>query len=449
MQYCLGHPIEGYYMNQRNPIFGPKGDFVTSPEISQLFGEMIAVWLFTQWQGAESPGSVQLVEFGPGKGTLMDDILRTFKRLFATVKANPNVEVHLLENSQSLRDTQREKLSGLGYKLQWHETIESIPKSPTQFTMLIAHEFFDALPIHLLRKTEKGWDETLVGSTELIPDPGSESTSLDTTRRPQLSFVNYGDPTPKSTVLGNSSPRFSDVPVGLGVEVSPEAYRIARKVGELLSRKKGEDDKEGLGGCGLIIDYGRNEVPWLTLRAFKDHKPVPVFNRPGECDITANVDFAYLTEAMQDLGWCIITRYSLVSPTKLTPGSSACLTVSVYPPITQRNFLLAMGLSERIKFFAEQCEKANDEERWKRISDGALRLVDPLGMGGQYMFLGISSNPYTDESGSVIEGSGYPFRMEASGDAATAAAGTDEGVSGQGRGQQQQKENGSVQEQQS
>jgi len=149
--------------------------------------------------------------------------------------------------------------------------------------------------------------------------------------------------------------------------VSPDAYRIARKVGELLQSGKDVDGKPSVGGCGLIVDYGGAKPSEDSLRAFKNHSVVDLFYRPGECDITANVDFGYLTEAMQDI-------------------------VSVVGPISQRSFLSGMQLEERTKALASAAES---EQRKHEIQNASNRLIDPEGMGTQYQFLGIVSENVT------------------------------------------------------
>jgi len=178
---------------------------------------------------------------------------------------------------------------------------------------------------------------------------------------------------PKQTaatlVLGLSSPRFKALPIGSTIEVSPTSFVTARKVGELLSRSgstsEGETVNASPGGCGLIVDYGGAKAYGDSFRAFKDHKIVDVFHRPGECDLTANVDFAYLQEAMEDL-------------------------VTTHGPISQSSFLERMGLQLRV---AALVRNAQTEERGAAIQDAAQRLVDRTGMGKEYQVMGITSKP--------------------------------------------------------
>ncbi|TFK74089.1 DUF185-domain-containing protein, partial [Pluteus cervinus] len=318
MQMCLSHPTHGYYTNPEHEVFGRQGDFITSPEISQVFGELLAVWLISQWMDKGLP-PIRLVELGPGRGTLMEDVLRVFAQLDA-VKSHLT-QVHLVETSLTMRALQQERLAprstAMGFRLDWYDSIYDIKDSPDEYTMLIAHEFFDALPIHLLQKSQQGWHEVLVASQEYAAQQQANSTSTSTTPKYPFHRVLTPTPTPISSILGSSSPRFQTIPEGGQLEVSPFAFRMARQVGFLLSQNR-------VGGAGLIIDYGGDNCFGDSFRAFKDHKLADVFEQPGECDLTANVDFAYLKESMADL-------------------------VTPHGPLPQGEFLESMGLGIRLK----------------------------------------------------------------------------------------------------
>ncbi|KAJ3504155.1 hypothetical protein NLJ89_g8088 [Agrocybe chaxingu] len=366
MQLCLSHPTHGYYMNTAHEVFGSKGDFITSPEISQIFGEYASL-------GNEKI-PFRLVELGAGRGTLMDDMLRVIAELNPTKQ---EINVHLVETSPAMRALQDAKLtcdSRPNVLLHWHDSISEIPTT-SEYTMLVAHEFFDALPIHVIQKMETGWHEVLISSDTQGPtqsigvndapasQPASESAQ---TALPPLRRGLARQPSAASTLLGHSSPRFQNLPVGSTLEVSPTAFRIARKVGELLEAgRQLEGDKLSAGGCGLIIDYGGAHASSNSFRAFKDHKIVDVFHEPGNCDLTANVDFAYLTEAMNDL-------------------------VATYGPITQGSFLERMGLQLRLQGLLKA---AKTDDQGERLKEAATRLVDPSGMGKEYQVLGITNKP--------------------------------------------------------
>ena len=152
MALCLGHPLHGYYMS-RDP-FGAAGDFTTAPEISQIFGELIGVWCVNAWAALGSPAQFALVELGPGRGTLMADLLRAAKAVPEFVAA---AQVHLVEMSPVLRAAQKAKL---GDAVNWHDTVASLPALPS---LIIANEFFDALPIRQFEMRDGQTYERAVG----------------------------------------------------------------------------------------------------------------------------------------------------------------------------------------------------------------------------------------------------------------------------------------------
>ncbi|KAI0701907.1 S-adenosyl-L-methionine-dependent methyltransferase [Cerioporus squamosus] len=371
MQMCLSHPSAGYYMNPSNAVIGSRGDFITSPEISQVFGELLGVWLLSQWMLAGQARKIRFVELGPGRGTLMHDMLRVFSQFPAARSVVE--EIHLVETSPAMRSAQEAKLGPLaqsnGWNLTWRDAIDDIPHDASKFTLVVAHEFFDALPFHLLQKTEQGWRELLIASG---PDPaaptplrGAAGPSLDfssvsptKTLAARLRQVLSSTPTASSTLLGLSSPRFQKLPVGSRVEVSPASFKIARQVAELL-HEEGSDGVRSAGSA-LIVDYGSDRAYGNSFRAFKYHKIVDVFYRPGECDLTVNVDFAYLQEAVTDLA-------------------------SHHGPIPQALFLHRMGLQARVNALKASAE----DKRKKQIEDAASRLVDPTGMGSQYKVMAL------------------------------------------------------------
>ncbi|KAI0322135.1 S-adenosyl-L-methionine-dependent methyltransferase [Amylostereum chailletii] len=372
MQLCLSHPTEGYYMNPENAIFGTHGDFITSPDISQVFGQLLGIWLLSQYMLSAQGQEIELVELGPGRGTLMDDVLRTLMQL--PHSANVSKTVHLVETSQSVRRLQADLLSGwgqYGVSIQWHDSIDTVIQKNGAFTMLLAHEFFDALPFHLIEKTQQGWHEVLLTSakdpaakTVLRPSnisgPAKAHLDIDTTLTsstgPRLRPVLSHSPSPISTLLGSSSPRFQAMPIGSRIEVSASGFQSARKIGEMIAGP-------GRNGCALIVDYGGDHVYGNSFRAFKDHKQVDPFHLPGKCDLTVNVDFAYLKEAMAG-------------------------TAAVHGPLDQHTFLKRMGLDTRVKGLTEA---AKDPVRKETIRNAAERLVDLTGMGKQYQVLGLTS----------------------------------------------------------
>src|SRR5262249_40477881 len=172
MGLCLGHPTHGYYTT-RDP-FGRAGDFITAPEISQMFGELIGLWAAAVWQMMGSPAQVALAELGPGRGTLMADALRAARVVPAFAAA---LHVHLIETSPVLQRRQQNALDAVGVPIAWHREFALVPRGPA---IVIANEFFDALPVHQAVKTESGWHERMVGI-------GADG---------QLTFALYPDPIP-------------------------------------------------------------------------------------------------------------------------------------------------------------------------------------------------------------------------------------------------------------
>jgi NADH dehydrogenase [ubiquinone] 1 alpha subcomplex assembly factor 7 len=186
MQEALTNPVKGYYTT-KDKVLGSHGDFVTSPEISQMFGECIGIWLIHEWRKMGSARPFQLVELGPGHGTLMQDILRTIMKLVPNELAN--LSVHLVETSQTMRKVQQARLCGYyqqkpesgdddssdhqaiskqGPTVKWYSRVNDVPKD---FTFFIANEFFDALPIHKFVKDAGCWQEILVDIDQSVSEP--------------------------------------------------------------------------------------------------------------------------------------------------------------------------------------------------------------------------------------------------------------------------------------
>ncbi|KAJ7702039.1 S-adenosyl-L-methionine-dependent methyltransferase [Mycena metata] len=373
MQLCLSHPTFGYYMSSKNPIFGPQGDFVTSPEISGVFGELLGVWLAAQWMSTSPRLPIRVVELGPGRGTLMADVLR----VVAQFVGKQLKTVHLVETSTTLRALQDTRLAPsaekYGCTVEWHDSVEQIVKTEAEYTMVLAHEFFDALPVHSIQRTDQGWQEVLIALAE------SDPTESESKPHPRLRYVLSPHPTAASTLLGLSSPRFRHTPVGGRVEVSPVGFKTMRKVGELLCHTP--DIKASL-GCGLIVDYGGPRAFAESFRAFKNHAIVDPFTTPGECDLTANVDFSYLQEAVADLG------------------------LRTHGPLPQAAFLERMGLGVRVESLVSRVSSSPGSEgqgdRTAALRSAAQRLVDPAGMGSEYAVLGLGGEP-------TPEGVVWPF----------------------------------------
>lgn len=250
MAECLQHPQHGYYTT-RDPL-GAAGDFITAPEISQMFGEMIGLALAQAWMDQGAPAGFALAELGPGRGTLMADILRATRQVPGfTAAAN----LHLVETSPVLRALQAKALPDA----VWHDSVESLPKAPL---FLIANEFFDALPIRQFQRHDAGWQERVVGIG------ADQSLVLGRTPAAPLAFL---------------ADRLSDTKPGDIVEHCPALSGIITKVSAQIADH---------GGAALIIDYGDWQSQGDTLQALAGGAYADPFAQPGQADLTAHVDFA-------------------------------------------------------------------------------------------------------------------------------------------------------------
>ncbi|KAL8871413.1 MAG: hypothetical protein Q9174_002748 [Haloplaca sp. 1 TL-2023] len=454
MRQCLTSPNGGYYTTHREgrDQFGTKGDFVTSPEISQVFGELLGVWLVAEWmlQGRKKHG-VEIIEVGPGRGTLMQDVLRTisnFKSLASSIE-----NVYLVEASPSLRATQKELLCGdsaletvsAGYRstsryaglpITWCEDIRFVPNEADKTPFIFAHEFFDALPIHAFQSVPPSPlpTQTLATPTspislnrttseaqkpqwrELLVTPAAESSTMISS----TSSSNLKDPkaefqltlakasNPSSLLLPTLSPRYKSLLAtpGSTIEISPETHsyvaEFARRIGGSHPTSKTSSSsptppaphKTEASGAALILDYGpATTIPNSTLRGIRAHQLVSPFSNPGEVDLSADVDFTGLVEA----------------------ALNASERVEVHGPVEQGVFLEQLGIQDRMKMLFKGLEKeagntaqavntAEDgqtgqnvvtediEVRKKSIREGVERLTSRIpgrGMGTLYKALAI------------------------------------------------------------
>jgi SAM-dependent MidA family methyltransferase len=256
MAEALLNPTYGYYTT-RDPL-GAAGDFTTAPEISQMFGEMIGLCLAQAWLDQGRPAPFILAELGPGRGTLMADILRATRSVPGFGDA---ARLHLVEASPSLRDKQR---ATLGARATWHDSVETLPQDAPLF--LVANEFFDALPIRQFLRRGPGWAERLVG----LQDDRLAFGLGEVLAQPALAH------------------RLEDTQEGDLVEICPQAPAIAQAIGARI---------EARGGVALLIDYGDWCSLGDTLQAVRAHETVSPLAAPGTADLTAHVDFETLAKA--------------------------------------------------------------------------------------------------------------------------------------------------------
>ena len=325
------HDAEGGYYATREP-FGAAGDFITAPEISQMFGEMLGLWCVQVWRDQGQPKQKRLVELGPGRGTLMADALRAAK---AAPEFLVGLEVVLIESSPVLRQAQAEKLPieelrDSGVTIRWAAHFDDSLTDRALF--VLANEFFDALPVRQYVKTQTGWRERMIVAKD---------ESLD--------FALAHLPTPSAIIPASRA----GAPDGGAYEVSPASTALVEAIARTIAEK---------GGGALFLDYGYGEEAGFgeTLQAVGGHKFADVLAEPGENDLSAHVDFAALGEAAKHGG------------------------AAVYGPNTQGAFLAELGLTSR----AEQLIKANPGAAQSLLT-AVARLIGPDQMGTLFKALAI------------------------------------------------------------
>jgi len=330
MEAALADPDFGYYMT-RDP-FGARGDFITAPEISQIFGELIGLWCAALWLQLDSPQRVHLVELGPGRGTLMADVLRATKSVPGFAQA---VQVHLVEMSPKLEQIQHQTLENSGHNIHWHPNIEDVPQGLTFF---IANEFFDALPIQQFIHTDKGWCERQV--------------NLNANNEFEFS-VSANVTSPQDTGI---SPQLWGLTQGSIVETCTPARSIVKALSTRI---------EANGGAALIIDYGYlKPAAGDTLQAVSDHKFADVLQNPGEQDLTAHVNFSSLAHAARQSG------------------------AQVFGPVSQAQFLTGLGIDARVAGLTKTTTAAQTHD----IKTAAHRLTAPEQMGTLFKVMAITAS---------------------------------------------------------
>lgn len=320
MTECLLHPTLGYYTT-RDPL-GPQGDFITAPEISQMFGELIGLSLAQCWIDQGRPGRFTLAELGPGRGTLMADMLRATQGVDGFHAA---ADIVLLEASPTLRTIQAKTLDA--YAPRWITSVTDLPDSPL---LLVANEFFDALPIRQFIRDDSDWRERLIGMKD-------ESLAFGQgPRSPQIALKN----------------RLEDTQDGDLVELCPSAIPIITVIAGRIATH---------GGAGLILDYGDWHSLGDTFQALHAHKPIDPLSSPGQADLTAHVDFEPLASAARAAG-CAHSR--------LTP---------------QGVFLERLGITAR----AQALAKPLSGSKLEALIAAHRRLTHPEEMGNLFKVLGL------------------------------------------------------------
>jgi NADH dehydrogenase [ubiquinone] 1 alpha subcomplex assembly factor 7 len=328
MRLCLTHPQYGYYVN-RDPL-GSGGDFVTSPEISQMFGELIGLWMGSVWQQMGAPENVRIIELGPGRGTLMHDALRAAKIIKGFTDA---LVVHLVEISPALQQVQQRMLDDLGVAVLWHNRIEEVPPGPT---IIIANEFIDALPVHQAVKQASGWHERVI---EIAPDGhfviGAAREALP----------HFEAALPRALRKSPEGAIFEWRADGIAIE-------IGRRV---------RDE-----GAALIIDYGHAHFGLGdTLQAVAGHSFTDPLRAPGQADLTAHVDFEALAQCAEIIG------------------------ARIHGPIRQRDLFLRLGIVQRAT--ALKAHAAPDKAAEIDIALARLIAEGARGMGELFKAIAIAA----------------------------------------------------------
>ncbi len=319
MSLCLTDPAHGYYM-RRDP-FGARGDFITAPEISQMFGELVGLWMASVWKQMGAPENVRVIELGPGRGTMMRDAMRAAKVMAGFREA---AVLHLVEISPPLKAHQEETLRELPVPMFWHASLKDVPAGPA---IIVANEFFDALPVNQAVKAQDGWHERRVG----VDEAG------------RLAFTVAPAPLPHIARL--LPPSVREAPAASVFEWRSNA--VAMEMGLRIARDS---------GAALVIDYGHAySAPGDTLQAVGAHGYADPLSAPGTIDLTAHVDFEALARAIDAMG------------------------AQCFGPLEQADFLRRLGLEAR----AEMLKTKAGPERAGEIEEARARLTGSgrTGMG--------------------------------------------------------------------
>lgn len=348
MKTVLTNPSSGYYMSK--DVFGEHGDFITSPEISSIFGELLGIWLLSEWKKIGSPEPLQIIELGPGRGTLSKDILRIFQHF----RKSDKLSLHLVEISPFLSQLQakclcekswsvtpdstkesnyyREGITSDGLKVFWYQRLEDVPK---KFSIVVAHEFFDALPVH---KFERNSCDNSLREILIDIDPNTEEN---------FRFVISRAETPICKVL-----KTEIIDERSNFEYSMETEKILNLLSERFI---------SYGGFGLIIDYGHFGDKTDTFRGFKNHKLHDPLIEPGSADLTCDVDFKQIKRIAEKNG--LIT----------------------FGPVDQGRFLQRMGGEIRL----ENLLKKAKPDQLENIKSGYSMLTQSDKMGSRFKFFSI------------------------------------------------------------
>ncbi|HVX91880.1 MAG TPA: SAM-dependent methyltransferase [Xanthobacteraceae bacterium] len=328
MALCLSHPEHGYYIT--HDPFGASGDFVTAPEISQMFGELLGVWAVATWKLLGSPERLQLIELGPGRGTMINDALRAARVMPDFRRA---IDVHLIEASPLLRRRQRHTLGVTDIPVAWHDALTEVPEAPA---IILANEFLDAMPVNQAVKQKDGWYERVIKLDEID----------------NLVFGLAPEPIPHFE--RTLPPHVREAPVGSIFEW--RSNTLVLEIGRRMARA---------GGAALLIDFGhvKSDIG-ETLQAVRTHVFTDPLAAPGMTDLTAHVDFEAVAITAESIG------------------------ARVHGPIEQATFLRRLGIEARAGAL-----RSVAPDRASEIDSAVGRLTEGgrTGMGTMFKVIALSS----------------------------------------------------------
>jgi NADH dehydrogenase [ubiquinone] 1 alpha subcomplex assembly factor 7 len=446
MRHALTHPLYGYYTKQKSAavededwdnddfeeetfdasttstttgssIFGRGGDFVTAPELSSVFGHSLCVWFMTVWQQAPlyKPSAIQIVELGPGRGTLMADLLELAHSSKLLDFGQSIKSLHLVEASKELREEQKQTLQkALGHLIKlefadgngnkenganesddankeyvntiqvyWHDDFSNFHRNRDKGmpTMIILQEFLDALPVHQFQKTDEGWRERMIDVVSVEDADGTENAQNPLLTRddgkkqliPRLRQVLAPNVTPAvELLLQPNQQQYDHFPEGTVVEICPDALVLMQDIAVVLEESH---------GAALIVDYGE-EGTADTLRAFSKHQQVPLTSRPGQVDVTADVDFFALKNCLSGK----FLRGSEADDDKNVTAKE--LEIHAFGPVPQGEFLMKMGAADMTVNAIEKEETTEDQAQ--AMADALKYLVMPEHMGEKFKVLALA-----------------------------------------------------------
>lgn len=328
MELALQHPEYGYY--RRHDPLGGRGDFITAPEISQVFGELIGLWCVDLWTKLGCPIPFALCELGPGRGTLLRDALRAAQIVPEFIQA---CRVFLFESNVDLRAMQAQALAA--YNPQWLDSLDALPALPT---LIIANEFFDALPIRQFTRRDDIWYENCVGCMDgklqwvAVPTAPPFSPSFQRRRESPCCAVSTIGEKWDSRLRGNDNV-IPDQPIGTTIETSPAAQEIMRVLAQHISAHR---------GAVLAIDYGYADPPGTpTFQALSRHRFADPLLDPGTADLTAHVDFGALAAAahqQEAVAWPLLPQGAFLRTLGI---DQRCAQLGLKATAAQRDALMA------------------------------------------------------------------------------------------------------------